>query len=591
MSIDLSKYHKNQGDSLTAEQWNELLETISFGINSNKFISDVKVDGKSCVNNGVADIIGISDLKDKVDDSKFYVNDVLVKPINGIIKLESNKTDSALTYKLRGRLNGSIEVGNSEDTPTLDTTIILDGVDITTSNTYGIVYKPSVTGSKDLNIIVSRDSINQIVLVSDAEIADNQEACIMSNNNMRIAGCGYLTLVNRGGHGIKASELLLSGKNHIYIEASHDGIHGGSLLNIDEGVFFINKANDAFGSGPSGAINVFGGKFYAYNIKQNVFDSKMPGYYLNDLDISTDVDNALLFSGMSKYSNSVEGTAVVSYELEDGTGDVYNGCVLSDNTYTISNPTESFTTDNPLDKVILTLTGNFVDKSFVFNTDVKKVDVILNGTSITNETLNCIKYQAEKSRIKIKASKDTINIITSNGTEAAITSSKNSQIEVKSNSHLIINTKTSKGLTCSEFFITDSSGSLIFNTSDAGIEGSELYIGGDPDVEKDGTPTRDKDNTYFSGSIIAPKLKARMSSQNKKGTFQIFDKYCTGSVYVNSIDAPSTIDLEKSDHIFYKLEEDSDNPEELTHSVVHNIPKVEETFEYIPYRKIPVISK
>lgn len=589
--MDISKYiNKKSGDSISHEEWNGVFSDIQDAINAkteSTAVTDVLIDGESAVEGHIAKIDLESKLKPIKDlitsgntvESEFYVNDTLTKPVNGIISLSSGGS-----YKLRGDLYGCIEIGLVSDTPDNDTIVILDGVNIKTDKPHGICYMPTGTGVKDLSIIVSRDSINEILLTKDAEIADDQEACIMSNNNMRIAGCGYLTLVNRGGHGIKASELLLSGHNHVYIEASHDGVHGGSLLDIDEGVFFINKANDAFGSGPTGTINVFGGKFYAYNIKQNVFDSKTAGYYLNDLDISTDVDNALLFSGMSKYSNSVEGTAVVTYELEDGTGDVYNGCVLSDNTYTISNPTESFTTDNPLDKVILTLTGNFVDKSFVFNTDVKKVDVVLNGVSITNAELTCIKYQAEKSRLKLKATKDTINILTSNGVEAVVMSSNNAQIEIKSNSHLIINTKASKGLTCSEFFITDSSGSIIFNTTDAGVEGSELYIGGDPE-------SKDVDNTYFSGSIIASKLKARMSSKKKKGTFQIFDKYCTGSVYVNSIDAPSTIDLEKSDHIFYKLEEDSDNPEELTHSVVHNIPKVEETFEYIPYRKIPVISK
>lgn len=587
--MDISKYiNKKSGDSISHEEWNGVFSDIQDAINAkteSTAVTDVLIDGESAVEGNIAKINledKLKQIKDSITTgSEFYVNDVLTTPVNNVISLNSGNL-----YKLRGELNGCIEIGLVSDKPSNDTTIILDGIDIKSDKTHGICYIPTGTGVKDLNIIVSRDSINTIVLSKDAPIESDQEACILSNNNMRIAGCGYLTLINRGGHGIKASELVMSGHNHIYIEATHDGVHGGSLINIDNGVFFVNKANDAFGSGPTGAINVFGGKFYAYNISQNVFDSKTTGYYLNELEIDTDVNSSTTISGMSKYTNNVESGITLEYELKDGTLDSYVGCVLEEDqkTYTISNPTNSFTQENPLDKIILTLTGNFIDKSFVFNSDVKKVDVILNGVSITNEDLSCINYQAGKSRLKLKSSKDAINIFTSNGTSPAIASSNNAQIEVKSNSHFIINTKTSKGLTCSTFFITDSSGSLILNTADAGIEGSELYIGGDPE-------SKDVDNTYFSGSIIASKLKARMSSKKGKGTFQIFDKYCIGSVYVKSIDTPSTIDFEKSDCVFYKIDEDTDNPLELTHSVVNKIPKVEETFEYIPYRKIPVISK
>lgn len=587
--MDISKYiNKKSGDSISHEEWNGVFSDIQDAINAkteSTAVTDVLIDGESAVEGNIAKINledKLKQIKDSITTgSEFYVNDILTTPVNNVISLNSGNL-----YKLRGELNGCIEIGLVSDKPSNDTTIILDGIDIKSDKTHGICYMPTGTGVKDLNIIVSRDSINTIVLSKDAPIESDQEACILSNNNMRIAGCGYLTLINRGGHGIKASELVMSGHNHIYIEATHDGVHGGSLINIDNGVFFVNKANDAFGSGPTGAINVFGGKFYAYNISQNVFDSKTAGYYLNELEIDTDVNSSTTINGMSKYTNSVESGITLEYELKDGTLDSYVGCVLGEDqkTYTISNPTNSFTQENPLDKIILTLTGNFIDKSFVFNSDVKKVDVILNGVSITNEDLSCINYQAGKSRLKLKSSKDTINIFTSNGTSPAIASSNNAQIEVKSNSHFIINTKTSKGLTCSTFFITDSSGSLILNTADAGIEGSELYIGGDPE-------SKDVDNTYFSGSIIASKLKARMSSKKGKGTFQIFDKYCIGSVYVKSIDTPSTIDFEKSDCVFYKIDEDTDNPLELTHSVINKIPKVEETFEYIPYRKIPVISK
>jgi len=121
---------------------------------------------------------------------------------------------------------------------------------------------------------LSRDSVNSIVCTTVAAIADNQEACLYSMNNLVVQGVGYLTCVNKGGHGIKGSELRITGP-HIYVEASHDGIHGASKLFLDCGTFFINKANDAFGTGTTGFIDIFGGTYYAYNIAEQVFDGKV----------------------------------------------------------------------------------------------------------------------------------------------------------------------------------------------------------------------------------------------------------------------------------------------------------------------------
>lgn len=578
MNNDFSKYHKSQGDAFPATEWNEFVDNLEYVVNvDNNPVHDVLVDGESCVTDKIANITGIKDLIKRLDSipvnkSRFYVNNILTEPIDGVVKLPAS-ADSRVKYELSGVLYGCIEIGDISDTTKEDTVVILRGVKIQTDKLHGISYMPTGTGVKSMNIIVAKDSVNEIVLTTDSEISDDQEACIHSNNNMKLMGCGYITCVNRGGHGIKASELLLSGHNHFYIEATHDAFHGGSKLDIDDGIFFINKANDAFGSGPTGKINVFGGKFYAYNILQEVFDSKNPGYFYCEPIVKTDVET--VSTNMSNTINYPE--TLLTYKVLDvNKQEVQTGTFIEGETsYTPSDLTVS-----TYDKIEATITGHLT-KPIIFPETFIKVTVNLNNAYIETET-SCIVYSASGKSITIKSVKDSVNILKCTGSTVddnyAIKSTNNGTIEVKSGSHLVLESVNGGAMYSSDLSIMDSSGTLIIRTcKDFGIQGTNVCIGSDVDTTKWG-------EDYFEGSILGygdNSIKARLTSKGKKGDI-VITEYFIGSLYA-TLAAATSIDLNKSKHVFYNT---------LTSpKVKNNISETYESYEYIPYRKIPVISK
>ena len=108
------------------------------------------------------------------------------------------------------------------------------------------------TGYKDLVITLAKDSNNYVVCTTQVAPADNQPGAIYSMNNLVIQGVGYLACHNAGGHGIRATEIRIAGP-HIYVDAMHDAIHG-KKISADYGHFYINSANDVFGTGEGGSI-------------------------------------------------------------------------------------------------------------------------------------------------------------------------------------------------------------------------------------------------------------------------------------------------------------------------------------------------
>ena len=135
----------------------------------------------------------------------FYVNGVKTTPVNGVITLAA-----ASEYILEGTLHGQVLIECGLTAPTDNTNIRLNGVNIVTDLNSGIKYNtPEVnTGFKDLVVTLEKDSVNTIVCTTVAAVADNQEACIYSMNNMVIQGVGYLSCMNKGGHCVRATELI-----------------------------------------------------------------------------------------------------------------------------------------------------------------------------------------------------------------------------------------------------------------------------------------------------------------------------------------------------------------------------------------------
>ena len=132
-NLNINSYiGKNDGDTLSAAQWNSLFTDIQSKIN---------------------------EMVPKASGNCFYVNGVVTSPTNGVISLPAGST-----YTLEGTLNGQVVI-DAQTQPTANTIVHLKGVNIITDFASGIKYlTPTVnTGFMDLVINLERDTINNFV--------------------------------------------------------------------------------------------------------------------------------------------------------------------------------------------------------------------------------------------------------------------------------------------------------------------------------------------------------------------------------------------------------------------------------------------
>ena len=166
--------------------------------------------------------------------------------VNGVVREQDNIIlDPGQVYELQGNLHGKVTIGSSADMPTARTKIILNGVNIQSDSDYAIGYLPD---AEELVVVLAPDTENYLVNSEVGEAADDDFGALHSANDLHIYGTGSLTIKNTKGHGVKGSDLVISGKPGICVEANHDAVHGGKLLKITGGTFVINGANDAFSS-------------------------------------------------------------------------------------------------------------------------------------------------------------------------------------------------------------------------------------------------------------------------------------------------------------------------------------------------------
>lgn len=264
--------------------------------------------------------------------SDFYVDGVKTEPVDGEVALAAGGE-----YTLSGYLSGRIVIGEetaysdgvAENAPSKTTTIKLNNLTVVSYDQNAIIYKPS---EKRLEIIVEPNSRNFILNRDKANVTVNQDASILSNKNLTISGTGLLAIKSvLGGHGIKASELLICGRPYIYVDAGngHDGIHGSSSLVIEEGYFSVLNCNDGFGTGNNGFINIYGGTFNIHNCKESAFDSKLAGM-IEGLTTAITASNCAelcskkvsIFETVNAIYNGEKYSNVVSIESRYGTGKI-----------------------------------------------------------------------------------------------------------------------------------------------------------------------------------------------------------------------------------------------------------------------------
>jgi len=535
--------------SLSAAEWNAAMTAIQNKVNE-------------IINGGVSAV------------SDFYVNGVKQAPVNGVVTLASKGK-----YVCNGTLIGKLVIGASSDTfsSTADepTQLYLNGVTInnTLSDNCAIEYLPK--GEK-LYITLCKNKKNILVCSNVAAIADSQKGALHCENNMIVQGNGYLTCINKGGHGIKSSELRITGRPHIYAEASHDGIHGNKRVTIEGGVFYINKANDAFGtraeSGVAtdadykspGIINIFGGEFYAYNILQNLFDSNDTDghiFFVQDkvMTVATDTDPSVMnaaMCGLNIHTDLAEdkifkNVTPITPSAYFGAATV-TGATLSGDKYVASGTSVEV--------------SGYLDKAIQFGTQSSELK--LNGAYIKVASGPAIEYTKDKKNIKITAAADTLNAIVAEGNDATCVKSLNNiAVEPKNNSVLYISAPNGHGMEGSEISMRDAKGTIIIEKcKGAGLEGSEIK------VAETGNP--------FAGSLISrgnggKDFSARLSSKNKKGNITILADLFIGCVSVDGMYGVGVSDLGNSNNLFYNKAEGT---------IFRNDPgKTSEPYAAIPY--------
>ena len=519
--------------------------------------------------------------------SAFYVNGVLTSPVEGIVVLPP-----AATYRLQGTLYGSILITESS-TDELLTKLVLAGVNIVSDLSYGIKYAINQGQSSYgiFDVQIEKDTINYINNISVVPVADNQEACIYSMAKLSIKGTGYLSIINKGGHGIKARTLNLVGPS-IYADASHDAFHGVNYININWGNFYIQGAKDGFGTGDTGEIRIFGGSVYAYNITENIFDGKTACYIFNPnfKIVDTDVNSGLQFTHITKvydtpaayYGELAAGTIVESAIDVDGNP-------VGDTTPVVADANGIYNITKQWVKV-----NGYIKGTIVMPSILSDIYLWMDKAYISNSTSSTptVYYSASSSKLKIYSEANTINYIentviadnTIYDTDA-VKSENNISIEVKNDSTLMVTATNADGLDGGDVKVTDSKGTLMcINCGQRGIKGSCITIG--PNVETTSSVVTtwylDKTDTAnykeMWGAVIAKNncLKfpigtgivpidindstyknigmADIYSRNgkfSKGTFNVKDQCMLGVVLCDSIAAKISIEMDKCRGIYY----------------------------------------
>lgn len=544
-NIDLSRYRgKTKDGTVFYDEWNELFLVIQTKVN---------------------EIIARNSTQSSAD---FTVNGARMTPVNGVVQLASKGR-----YVLEGLLEGRVVIGTDADVfdSAVDspTQVILNNVTIVTDSAENaaIDYVPN---DEKMFVTVAKNTVNHLVCTHETPRGDSQKGALHCENDLIVQGSGYLSCINRGGHGIKASELRINGNPHIYVEAVHDGIHGNKLIGITGGKFYINGANDAFGtraeSGTPGTTDykapgkiwLFGGEYYAYNILQKVFDSKAQGCIFAHNRVMNTKDNVVntQATGIVLHTDSTEvnhyaGMECVDPETFFGPG-VITGATLQDDgrTYLATG-------------AIVTVKGYFNDISIVC--PVKSSEITLDGAYISNTSGHAIEYTYDGKNIKVKASKDTVNIIETAGDSHCIESINNVAIEPKNNAYLVMRSEA-ESVAGSEITFRDGYGSILCS----GVIGSQIIAG--------------EAGSVFGGSIYSPYVTARLSGKGQKGNVTVLDAAFIGVLTTGTLSGAGLNNINGSVHVDYA--------KAIGSSFVGDSGPAYEPYDFVPYGKatIPFIS-
>lgn len=486
--------------------------------------------------------------------------------INGVKYTDKVITLAAgSTYELQGVHEGQIIIDANSVKPNAWTTIIMNNATIISDDAYGILYncpQSSNKGYQGLTVTLAKDSQNFVVCNKETTVeGDETHASIDSCKDLTVQGVGYLAVYNNIGHGLRSETLNVAGA-HVYTDVEHDGIHG-KTVNVFDGVFYFQKAKDAFGTTETGKLNIFGGSFNFINVTQDHFDSKnttklgiynVPGELPTNMVALENIYNegtVTAYPTEEDYKAKTNGVQLNPVVAEINSGKFHNadaeGNVVASSTpaghiiWQLDDPiktlfkaplayivSKEYTTIEvtgkivypivrPLDAIEIDIANaTFSKKGKLSGGYDNNFNVYLNGAVIvTNDDCPSIANLPEVGRVKVVAVKDTVNAVINkyNGEGTAdhdaIKSENNLPIEVKNESILYVTSVLGDGVDGGETTFTDSKGAFIASgCGERGVKGNAVVIG--PSAQIDAsvitsyiTNPEDPKYTTFDGIFVA----------------------------------------------------------------------------------------
>lgn len=557
-------YTKTEADSKFAEKTE--LETVTEHVkelpistfeNDAKYVTEGNAATKADIETAKANIQANIDELNVIhsnqawkDLGQFTINGEVVNPVDGVVLLPADKK----SYTLSGYLRGCIEIGREFyglDKGGDGVTLILDNVYIDSPYTSGIVY---LAPKKKMKIKIEDNSYNYIycgtkdISGMERETTDFRGA-IYSFNNMLISGTGYLTIENiKGnsglGHGIKASELEIIGKPNIYVKSNHDAFHAGKKLIAGNGIFTIEQANDAFGTGDNGYILIFGGKYNLSGITsgQNCFDSNQQGYILNqkaNFDITTNVSESYIYRNMSfiddsDFASYFESPKIEYYSVSEvGGKEVFTREAVVDSfpeTQYILSTSNNYIYNTNKKALTIYVYGNFADKEIIIPANT--TDLVINKVNIklVNAIVGRIQTSADRTQVKIYDLEDESKVnVLYNASKSPLY--LDDDLNINNDCPIaIIGNGEDASVNASEIYLKGNGYKHILNISgNLSLQGSRLYIGGDDEsASKNG-----------AGGLYIEKMNIRVSGSNTKGDMTIYNTQ-TNDVIIGTLTAATS---------------------------------------------------
>lgn len=526
-NLNISQYiGKTNGQSLPASDWNSLFTTIKEKVDEIVLAVNASVGGTP--NN--SSVLWI-------EDTPYYSspdNPLEIDLTNTLVSDQTNGKGKLITNGvepiIKGTLYGNIKISLAT-APNDDLRIRLDGVTIINQDD-----KPAIdynitaldnTGFKGLVVSLNKDTVNHILNMNNTGHVDNQKGAINSDHDLTLKGVGYLSIINKCGHGIKGSDVKIAGP-HIYIKAVHDGIHG-KKVNILDGVFKFDGVRDGFGISDNGQMLLLGGKIIEPIVDQDLFDLGQDAnlYYTSSYqsisarqDVQTNTEMTTKGDNINQITNNT--TAIKGYSSSqdiksalDGDSEIV-GTDLTNNIVTIQKDIygDGQTVENvqaiELNSHFIILEGN-INYPLIVPDTIEDATIYLNGVNIFSEYIPCIYYKNSSGRLKVIVVEDTINYLSTNYpnyyniNEDGIKSENNMELEIKDDSYLIIH-GANDGIDAGELKITDSGNGSLFisKCTSRGIKANTLIVGPDANIKKSGITyyTDPSQDTYSEAECL-----------------------------------------------------------------------------------------